>query len=462
MHDTELVAAGKGSACFDTAVELAPLLILDALSRRSAEQIAAHMAGSDQTERFRALCGRFFDTNMALLQAARLIGPPDLIASIGLEALPGGIIAGRRVGCPVIYDAHEFWPFSTLGMTSWESEVWSAFEKRYAAMADRRVAASPQLARAMAQHCGQVFESIPSAVPLAHANFDVSRPHTRLHKDKVVFLFQGNFAAESGLEELVSAWPDTDPACVLYLRGPDQPCKRAIIALADTTGLLNKRIFFPRAVDERNSLLASLQADVGLVPYQPRSPGAHFCCPISLSQYMAAGLPIISNTFDFVSEAIDCGKCGKTVDFNNRPALVALVNAFAADRSLRQSFGRDARAYFESSFNWEKQSAGLRSWAQSLTAVASQAQGNLDFGWIENQTTMHQRSPRHRAAADAASRGGRSYDDLRNEFDSQLTELRLRLEDRERVLGELKTVGGIGRYGYRFVRRKVLRLLTPS
>jgi hypothetical protein len=54
------------------------------------------------------------------------------------------------------------------------------------------------------------------------------------------------------------------------------------------------RVLFLEAIDESELVTAAAEFDVGLVPYTPTGLNYSNCCPNKLSQYMAAGLPILA------------------------------------------------------------------------------------------------------------------------------------------------------------------------
>ncbi|MGH6769076.1 MAG: glycosyltransferase family 4 protein [Xanthobacteraceae bacterium] len=457
LHDFDMGPVMTATG-LDSGWNLAPLLYLDFIRRQDASQIR-YVAGGDidveQAERFQSLCSYVFDSNMALLQAARLCGSPDLIIACDFEALPAGIVAGRELGCRVIYDASQLWSSSAPGLTDWERKFWFAVEKLYAQMADHRFAVSDHRARALGQRLCVPFDSAPNAVSLSERRVDPEKPYARMHHDKVVFVFQGEFAETSGLQQLVAAWPQTDPSCVLYLRGADTPFKNTIVELAEATGLLNRRIYFPRAVAERDRVRGCVMLDVGLIPDQPGDASSRYCCPSSLSQYMAAGRPVIANKLDFVSRVIASAECGQSVDFGDLPQLLQVIKRFADDKHLRADFGRNARSYFERTFNWENQSAALSGTIRDIAAEATRKARGLDFGWIGNQSIMRRRALHTRPAvvADIPLIQSRIY----AEYENRLTELRATLDEREQLLATFKTVGGLTRHGLHFLRNRFVR-----
>lgn len=301
---------------------------------------------------------RILRTNVSLIRAARALGPAELIVAADIETLAAGAALKQEFGARLIYDAHEFWPYSFPQFSSAEEEqAWIRIERKLLKATDARFVVSPGLAEAMEKEYGTSFLSLPNAVPLAEAASAPNRGNRS--SGRLEFLFLGGFAPERGLKLLIGAWSKTPANCVLLLQGPDNPYKLEMIAAAKQTGLLGSRILFPPPVPETNLIERAAQADVGLVPYEPTLINHIHCSPNKLSQYMAAGLPILANNTRFVEQIVQQADCGLIVDFNNSAALASAVSELARDESERRKFGLNARRGFEAFFNWDVHSPAL-------------------------------------------------------------------------------------------------------
>jgi glycosyltransferase involved in cell wall biosynthesis len=176
----------------------------------------------------------------------------------------------------------------------------------------------------------------------------------------VRFLYQGLFAPQRGLEELIGAWESVDPRqAALILRGPDNPYKEQCMALAGKLGLAGKSVFFPAAVPEDELLAAATEADVGVIPYKPDNINYRFCCPNKLSQYMLAGLAVMGNDLDFVRDLVQRYQCGVCYDSRRQASVAEAVRRFTEDRGFLDKCRRNAQAGALREFHWERQSVGL-------------------------------------------------------------------------------------------------------
>ena len=96
-----------------------------------------------------------------------------------------------------------------------------------------------------------------------------------------MFLYQGGFAEQRGVELLIDIWDKTDSNCILHLRGPASLFKDELAARASATGLLGTRILFPDPVRETELVEAAAAADVGLISYERRASTTSFAAPTS-------------------------------------------------------------------------------------------------------------------------------------------------------------------------------------
>jgi glycosyltransferase involved in cell wall biosynthesis len=344
--------------------------------------------------RFRWACLHFLHTNSALIQAGRLIGEFDVIVAADLETLPAAIALGREYGSIIVYDAHEFWPYADVDFQHWEIEFWSTIERELLGATDIRVTVSTPLAACMEREYGYSFMSVPNCVSKKSLNdFNLSAPicDTKDTKgdDRLTFIFLGGFSPGRGIEDLIKGWRGVHPHARLVLQGPDGQFRSEMITLAESLGLTKGgAITFPAAVDTRDLVLAARTADVGVIPYAPSSINNRYCCPNKLSQYMAAGLPIVCNDTEFVKEVVLSNKLGYCVDFSDHQAFADTINSISANEQLRDMSKR-SKAYFDKTFHWENVSGSLyaKIWDEVSKSI-DQERTPLDYTWTGHGIEM--------------------------------------------------------------------------
>lgn len=292
----------------------------------------------------------FLDVTATLVREATRLRNVDAIVATDLPTLPAGLLLGALFDVPVVFDAHEYWPEADLAAAGFEQQFWEDMERSLLPHTRLRATVSTGLAALMERQYGVPFLVLPNAEPRASLP---ARPPPAVETPPCVFLFQGGFARGRGIELLIEAWPQVRADAHLHLRGPLGPWRDRMVDLARSTGLLDRRIFFPAPVEEAEMVDAAARAHVGLVPYEPQGANHRHCCPNKLSQYMAAGLAVLANDTAFVREVVEGARAGLVVDFRNRAVLVAAVDRLVADPALRTACAQHARGQFAAHFHWE-------------------------------------------------------------------------------------------------------------
>ncbi|MEJ0009684.1 MAG: glycosyltransferase [Alphaproteobacteria bacterium] len=362
---------------FDTHPLAGELLAeLKRTSRLDAETLAREFSiAPERAAIFKDICHyftiaaeRLADIGLGLTQASTII-------AADMDALLPALVLSQRLGAPLVFDAHEIWPESG-NFPRAEVDFWAAFEKRAVAPAQARFVASAPSAAWMSRAYGMDFAPLPNCEPLGSAM--PPRP-PRDAKRPVTFVFQGGMARTRGLHLLVGAWPHLKSDAVLVLRGPvmDEPYVAEVKRAAGD--LLGDRVIFAESVTEAELVAAAAQSDIGVIPYEPIGANNMGSCPNKLSQYLAAGLPILSNDLPFVREVIEKGDCGVAVDFTDRDALVAAIDALASDPARVARMGENAERHFREDFHWEAQSRNFYEALDRLAPAAAPLTASFDY-----------------------------------------------------------------------------------
>jgi len=316
----------------------------------------------------------FSSTTASVVNAVSQSGHFDGIIACDLDTLIAGIILKNFYKCPLIYDAHEFWPEADIDQANFEKEYWIGLEARLLQHVDLALTVSPSLCQIMEREYGVPFQSLPNAEPLASLprNAEASAP---MDMDRCVFLFQGGFAKGRGIDLLIEAWPSTQIANeILLLRGPNNEYKYEMIWLAKRRGLLDKTIFFPDPVEESQLIVAAQSASVGVIPYTPTGINYSNCCPNKLSQYMAAGIAVLANNTKYVESIVRNSNIGKVLDFNCQEDLAEAISSMTTDHNMRSQYAQNSYNYFISSFNWDKLSEPFYTKLEKLLATQKRAE----------------------------------------------------------------------------------------
>ena len=222
---------------------------------------------------------------------------------------------------------------------------------------DAVVSVSPMLSDAIRRTYGlKHVHTVPNVEPWVADRPALAKPSpmASLAEGRVKFLFQGRFTVARGIEQIIRTWAEVDGTrAALFLRGPDNIWKTRAIELAMQLGLLNKSIYFLEAVREDELVAAAGEADVGIVPYLPIAINERLACPNKLSQYLHAGLMVITNDLPYVKSVLEEAEAGLSYSSADVSTLTQTVTRIINDPELLSACKRNALRFALNSFNWQ-------------------------------------------------------------------------------------------------------------
>ena len=167
---------------------------------------------------------------------------PDLIHANDLDTLPFAYYAGKKLGCPVVYDAHEIWIDERISprypLVKW-------LLRRYEKYLAKRVACVISVSNAAA---GKLAELLTIARPVVITNcpYSLAERETITKNDGFEVLYHGIFRPGRGYEEFCMAAQELPEDITLVLRGYG-PLEAALHELVDRLKL-NTRVRFDEPV----------------------------------------------------------------------------------------------------------------------------------------------------------------------------------------------------------------------
>jgi glycosyltransferase involved in cell wall biosynthesis len=144
----------------------------------------------------------------------------------------------------------------------------------------------------------------------------------------------GHLRTEKAFEVLVAALPKLADAGTHLLIAGEGPERQGLEALASELGVA-ERVHLPGARADVPDILDALDAAI--------------CCsdfeggPLSVMEYMAAGLPVVASDVGGLPELIHDGETGLLVPPRDPEALAAALDRIATDQDLAGRLGRAAR-----------------------------------------------------------------------------------------------------------------------
>ena len=288
---------------------------------------------------------------------------PAIVHCNDLDTLLAGILMRIVHRTKVVYDSHEYWPYSNVDAPGYHVRFFTFYERLLARRADYVLTVSDPLAAELERKYGlaKVY-SVPNAEPWLQRN--TPPPVTemsRIAAGRTKFLYQGNFAPERGLDELLRAWAAIDRSkAAFFLRGPDNQWRQDLIALAEELGVLDDGVHFIDAVAEDELVDSAREADIGVIPYKTDSPGYRYACPNKLSQYMHAGIAVMTNNISYVRQVVSEADCGLWYDEKDPSTIEAAVARVVEDGRNVDQWKANALEYAKSTFNWQVKGKELK------------------------------------------------------------------------------------------------------
>lgn len=303
-----------------------------------------------------------------LLRRARAVSiVPRVVVCHDIYALVVGVRLKELMGCSVIYDSHEVWPEAFLEGGTLERRAIAFIEGRAIKKADAVITVNPQIAQHLERQYGiSHVVSVPNAEPLQK---DVEPSCARPITFPIKVLVQGRIVPGRGFEDFLNAWAlMDDERAILLLRAPANEYFQRLCE-AHGSQISNGRIRIEEAVSEDRLVEAASQADVGVIPYRGPNLNHVFACPNKLSQYMQAGLAVLSTSeTEYVSQVLNHYQCGLTYDASKPDSLKTVLQGLLNNPALLCSFKENAYRATQAEFNWANLSLPYRQTIERLIA----------------------------------------------------------------------------------------------
>lgn len=291
----------------------------------------------------------------------------DVVHAHDLNTLPAAALVARATGAQLIYDAHELFP-ETSTLSAREQRVWRWLEPRLIRRADRVVTVCDSIAEELARRYGIAKPGVLLNCPPARAAVQPAASPLRAaagldgESELRLILYQGGFAPNRGLAELILAAHEIDGA-MLVLMGWGA-IEAELARLVETEGLSSRvRMLPPVPTDELHVWTAG--ADIGVIPYQPVGLNNFYSTPNKLFEYLAAGVPIAATRLPEIARIVDGHRIGATFDAVEPVAIAAAINRLLADEQSRVQMRERALATAPQ-YTWERQANELLALYESL------------------------------------------------------------------------------------------------
>jgi glycosyltransferase involved in cell wall biosynthesis len=276
----------------------------------------------------------------------------DAVHCHDLDTLPAGWSLKRRLGIPLVYDAHEDYPaLMSLYLPRPLTAGLSLLERWLVRSADATLTASTVLA---GRFCEQgiapvtVIPNVPELGPfeaITPAQVRTARQSFGLDDGTLVVAYIGGFSRNRELLPLIAAGKG-QPGVEILLWGDGHQRKAVEQAVA---GASNVR-YLGWLPAEQVPLMTCV-ADAIYYCLASGYPGAVYNAPNTLSNAMAAGRPILGNRVGDLGRIVLETGCGLLVDPVSPPAIRQAIRELA-DPELRDRLGAAGQQAARKVYNW--------------------------------------------------------------------------------------------------------------
>jgi glycosyltransferase involved in cell wall biosynthesis len=295
----------------------------------------------------------------------------DVLHVNDLPLLKEGILAGKRLGLPVVADLHENYP---AGLQVWytnrlkkatiyEHGRWARYERDALRAVDAIVVVIEEARDRLVQLgiSAEKISVVPNTVPVQSGEIPIDSGIVERYRDRFVVSYIGGFAPHRGLDTVIRALPlarEHVPNLKLVLvGGGNEGYRRHLEALArelHCDDLVEMTGWKPQ-----EAIWSYIEASaVCLVPHA-RNPHTDTTIPNKIFQYMLRGRPVIvSDCPPLARIARDTGG-GLIFRWDDPASLAGRIVELCRGEDARRRMAETGRASVLDRYTWEKTSEPL-------------------------------------------------------------------------------------------------------
>lgn len=199
-----------------------------------------------------------------------------------------------------------------------------------------------------------VVKNCPDLDVLPERN-DSLRKLLGLTNHETILLYQGHLNPGRGIEKIIQAAPLFKKNVHVVIIG-DGPKRDEFEQLSRVSG--NKNVHFTGSIPFDELLNYTASADLGLLLIQPINRSKELTLPNKIFEYMAAGLPIVSNHLPEASQIIKDCECGYIIDDSSPEKIAESIEDIALTNAL-EVMGNNGQRCVREKYNWKQEVSRL-------------------------------------------------------------------------------------------------------
>jgi glycosyltransferase involved in cell wall biosynthesis len=298
----------------------------------------------------------------------------DVLHAHDLNTLPVAAAVARRTRTKLIYDAHELYPeISTLSRT--ERNVWKVTERRLIKRAASVITVCESIAGELETRYDVQRPTVLLNCPDAPAlNVSADREqlrHTLGMEDdpRAIVLYQGGFAPNRGLPELIKAGRWLDGARIALMGSGRIENELRDLIRDERVG---DAVVLTPAVPQAEVIAYATGADIGVIPYKGVGLNNYYTTPNKLFDYMAAGIAIAGSRFPEIVRFVEGLGIGVTFDPEQPRDIAFAINHLVSDPATLHEMRMRAAAA-STDFVWGTEHRKLLAIYSQMTPAAGRS-----------------------------------------------------------------------------------------
>lgn len=303
-----------------------------------------------------------FQRRVQIMAEAVLRTDPDIVHCHDVHTLPVGARVKQRLGCQIVYDAHEIYEDLAQGNEA-TARRYRYLHRKHLHIVDRFITINQSIAGWYAQN----YPSLPPATILMNATpiGPSFKYDGRMHKvaglpvDAKILLYQGGYATKRGLDYIVRAaefFPE-DWTLVMMGWGRLEPHLHAIADDIISRVVRAPPVRFIPPAPQDELMLWTAGATIGVIPYEQVGLNHLYCTPNKLWEYPNAGVPVLVSPFPELRKPVELYGHGWLLPESQEPKALAHQLAMLTDAEITTA--RKACQTFIKEENWSKYATDL-------------------------------------------------------------------------------------------------------
>lgn len=285
----------------------------------------------------------FMSTNERLYERGLAVDA-DLVINLQLTTLPAAARIAQDQGIPHIYDCRDLSVES--GWSGFDETRFARLERRLIGEADLVVAAAPRMAARIAE-----LYRVPSPVVIYNGSVKRALTATPAHQPMRI-LFQGRFASNRRLPELIQAIGMLQDSAVLTVQGwgEMEPELRELVGRLG----LEASVRFAAPVDPMEASVAASEHDVGVINYLGSTNNLMTTVPMKLFDYLGGGLAIAASDIPPLRDIVESCECGVLFEPGDPVAIADALGRLIDNPQLLNEMKASALEAWQG-YSWQRQ-----------------------------------------------------------------------------------------------------------